>query len=95
MAGSVILTKRASGAYQIEVKEGEVTQYTKPFASGTFTVQYNSGNDNTPKIKLVPPVGEEKIMLKFHAPEEWTVGVATGYTTVEEVADAIMALSNT
>jgi len=84
MAESVTLTKSAGFDFQIVVTG--MYDYTKQFPRADYqATQYG--------VRLVPYVGAA-LMLKEYAPEEWTVGVATGFTTNKEVTDAITALAN-
>jgi len=90
MAKSVVLTKTAAGNYYIvEKNEAGTTICEKPFTSADFTVSYAT---NT--IKLVPPQGHKAVMVEYHNPEDWTVGIETGFTTVLQVAEAITTLAN-
>lgn len=86
MAESVVLTKSAGGDFQIVV-DG-IYSYTKQFPVANYST-------NSLGIKLNVPAHEPNVMFKEYLPEEWTVGVATGFTTNKEVTDAITALSTT
>jgi len=83
-AESVVLTRSANGDYQIVV--GGNYSYTKQFPKADYqATQYG--------VRLVPYVGAALMFLDY-APEAWTVGVTTGFTTNKEVTDAITALEN-
>jgi len=90
MAKSVVLTKTAAGNYHIvETDENGVEINNKSFSVADFTESFTF---NT--IKLIPPARHENVMTKAYIPEEWTVGLTTGFTTRLEVSEAITTLAN-
>jgi hypothetical protein len=85
MAESVVLTKSTGEDYQIVV-DG-IYDYTKQFPAADYVT-------NVDGVKLVPRAQGDILMFKHYAPDEWTVGIVTGFSTNKEVTDAITALEN-
>lgn len=86
MAESVALTKRASGGFKLAVTDFGGRDYTKETPAADYVT-------NSTGVKLIARAKNDVLMYKHYEPELWTVGVTTGFTTIEEVCNAIDALA--
>ena len=77
MSYSISITKRTNGGYTV-VADSNTSYPSEAIYHGTSdgVILFSRGLN----------------LLRFYRPEEWTVNGVTGYTTVEQVADALDAI---